>query len=195
VTSALTPVRAGLARPASRARPDDWMLRQLPVQMLSHDFFVRFVSIFQELGSTLLDDADNVEHVVDLTVAPESSIAWLGSWIGVDKLDNSMPEELRRRIVATAATTLATRGTVHGLRAFLELLSGGSATVEDGGGVWRADEVPEDTAWVRMHVAGTGTLAEAAFVDMVRDEVPAHLRAELWVGDRRVWDSETDDEW
>lgn len=171
------------------------MLRQLPVQMLSHDFFVRFVSIFQELGSTLLDDADNIEHVVDLSVVPGSSVAWLGSWIGVEKLDNSMPEELRRRIVATAAQTLATRGTVLGLRAFLELLSGGPAEVDEGGGVWRAGEAPPDTAWVRMHVAETGALAEAAFVDIVRDEVPAHVRAALWVGDRMVWDSETDDEW
>ncbi|WP_139983211.1 phage tail protein [Nocardioides litoris] len=183
------------ARPARRARPDDWMLRQLPVQMLAHDFFVRFVSIFQELGSSLLDDADNVDHAVDLTVAPESSIAWLGSWIGVEKLDNSMPAELRRRIVATAAQTLATRGTVQGLRAYLELLSGGAAEVEDGGGVWRAGEVPADTAWVRMHVASTGAVPEDAFVDMVRDEVPAHVRAQLWVADRVVWDSEHDDEW
>ncbi|WP_134766700.1 phage tail protein [Nocardioides sp. 1609] len=186
---------AGLTRPRTPRRPDDWMLRQLPVQMLSHDFFVRFVSIFQELGSTLLEDADGVEHAVDLTIAPESSIAWLGSWIGVDKLDNSMPEALRRRIVATAARTLSTRGTVAGLTSFLELLSGSSAEVVEGGGIWRAGEVPDDTAWVRMRVARTGSLDEAAFVDMVRDEIPAHVTAELWVADRQVWNSEQDEEW
>jgi phage tail-like protein len=193
--SSLAKTATGVVRPARATRPDDWMLRQLPVQMLAHDFFVRFVSIFQELGTTLLDDADNVERVVDLSVAPDSSIAWLGSWIGVEKLDDSMPDDLRRRIVATSAQTLATRGTVNGLRAFLELLSGGPAEIEEGGGVWRAGEVPLDTAWVRMHVASTGPLPEAAFVDIVRDEVPAHVRAELWSGDRLLWSSETDDEW
>jgi phage tail-like protein len=191
-------VRASSNRPARRPRsrrPDDWMVRQLPVQMVAHDFFVRFVSIFQELGDTLLDDVDTVEHIVDLAVAPESSIAWLGSWIGVEKLDPSMPEDLRRRIVATSAATLASRGTVPGLRAYLELLSGSTVEVDEGGGVWRAGEVPDDTAWVRMRVASTGSLDVAAFVDMVRDEVPAHVRAELWVGTELVWDSEEDEDW
>ena len=43
------------------------------------------------------------------------------------------------------------------------------------------------TAWVIMRVAGTGGLSEADFVDLVADEVPAHVRAELWIGDRLVW--------
>lgn len=176
-------------------RGDDWLLRQLPVQMLSQDFFVRFVSIFQEVGTSLLEDADNVEHVADLSVAPEPSIAWLGSWIGVDSLDNSMPAELRRRIVGTAARTLASRGTVSGLRSFLVLLSGGPAEVQEGGGVWRAGDVPDDTAWVTMRVEHTGTLERDAFVEMVKDEVPAHVRAELYVGPDRVWSSEEDEDW
>lgn len=176
-------------------RGDDWLLRQLPVQMLSQDFFVRFVSIFQEVGSTLMDDADNVDHVADLSVAPEGSIGWLGSWIGVDSLDNSMPPELRRRIVATAARTLATRGTVGGLRSFLALLSGGPAEVREGGGIWRAGDVPDDTAWVIMSVEGTGSLEQEAFVEMVKDEIPAHVRAELYVGAQRVWSSEEDEDW
>lgn len=191
-------VRASAALVSGHKRPrrgDDWLVRQLPVQMLSQDFFVRFVSIFQELGSTLLDDADGVEHVADLSVTPEDSIAWLGSWIGVDSLDNSMPPELRRRIVGTAARTLAQRGTVSGLRSFLVLLSGGPAEVREGGGVWRAGDVPEDTAWVVMTVEDTGSLERDAFVDMVKDEVPAHVRAELYVGSDRVWSSEEDEDW
>lgn len=191
-------VRASAALTSGHRQPrrgDDWLLRQLPVQMLSEDFFVRFVSIFQEVGTSLLEDADNVEHVADLTVAPEESIAWLGSWIGVDSLDNSMPSALRRRIVATAARTLAIRGTVGGLRSFLELLSGGPAEVREGGGVWRAGDVPDDPAWVTMRVEDTGSLERDAFVDMVKDEIPAHVRAELYVGTERAWSSEEDEDW
>jgi hypothetical protein len=40
-----------------------------------------------------------------------------------------------------------------------------------------------------MTVASTGRLEEADFVALVRDEVPAHVRAELWIGDRQVWSS------
>jgi len=191
-------VSANLTRvpgPVNVQRPEDWLLQQLPMQMLSNDFFVRFVSIFQEVGSTLLEDADQIDHFVDLTVTPVETVRWLGSWIGVQGLDDAMPESLQRRIVASAARTLTWRGTATGLHAFLELVSGSEARVEEGGGVWRSDEVPQDTAWVRMWVAGTGSLATEAFVAMVKDEVPAHVRAELHVGDERVWDSENDEDW
>jgi phage tail-like protein len=179
----------------SARRTADWMLRQLPVQMLSQDFFVRFVSIFQQLGTSLLDDADSVDHVADLSVAPTGTVPWLGSWIGVDSIDKSMPDELQRRIVSVAASTLTRRGTTTGLRVFLELLSGDDVELEEGGGVWRAGDVPEDTAWVRMHVRTTGLLEPAAFVEMVRDEIPAHVRAELYVGGECVWSSEEDEHW
>jgi phage tail-like protein len=171
-------------------RSPQWLLNQLPVGMLDGDFFVRFISIFQEVGTSLLEDADNIDNIADLTVAPDAMVRWLGSWIGVESIDPSLPDELQRRIVASAAQTLTWRGTVSGLRRFLELASGGPAKVIDGGGVWRDDEAPEDTAWVRMTVDSTGWLPEADFVDLVRDEVPAHVRAELHVGSRCVWTSD-----
>lgn len=190
--TALVPRRTGL-RVSSRqpARSADWMLNQLPVGMLDSDFFVRFVSIFQEIGSTLIANADNVEHVADLSVTPESMIGWLASWIGLDSVDPSLPPELQRRIVASSADTLAWRGTVAGLTRFLELTSDGPATVQDGGGIWRDGDAPEDTAWVRMDVESTGWLPETDFVALVRDEVPAHVRAELYVAGRLIWSSET----
>jgi phage tail-like protein len=173
-------------------RPEDWMLRQLPVSMLSEDFFTRFVSIFQELGTRLLEDADAIEHVPDPAVAPVTSLPWLGSWIGISTLDPAMPEDQQRRIVRGAAATMMWRGTAYGLGAYLELLSNGPAEVSEGGGIWRAGEAPPNPAWVRMRVESTGLFAEAEFVEVVADEVPAHVSAELYVGDRRVWS--TDDE-
>ena len=92
-------------------------------------------------------------------------------------------------IVRSSASTMSWRGTKAGLVQFLEMTSGGAAEVVDGGGVWREGEAPADTAQVRMTVASTGWLQENDFVALVRDEVPAHVRAELWIGDRRVWSS------
>jgi phage tail-like protein len=168
-------------------RSPQWLLNQLPVGMLDSDFFVRFVSIFQELGSSLLENADNIDYLADVTVAPDAMVRWLGSWIGTETIDPSLHDEVQRRIVAGASATLTWRGTTRGLARFLELTSGGPVEVEDGGGVWREGDAPADTAWVRMRVESTGWLAESDFVDLVRDEVPAHVYAELYVGDRRVW--------
>jgi phage tail-like protein len=185
-----TVVPGGQTRPQ---RSPTWMLDQLPVSMLDHDFFTRFVSIFQQLGTSLLEDADNIEHVASSAVAPSPMLPYLASWIGVETIDDSQPESLQRRIVAGAAKTLTWRGTARGLRSYLELISEGPADVEEGGGIWRAGDAPEDTAWVVMRVRSTGLLELTDFIDVVRDEVPAHVRAELYVGPDRVWTSE--EEW
>ena len=167
-------------------RHPQWMINQLPVGMLESDFFVRFVGLFQDMGGTLLDGADTVVNIPDVTVTPVPMLSYLAGWIGVDVVDASLSEDVQRVIVASSAKALAHRGTVAGLRGYLEMLSGGAAAVEDGGGVWREGEAPDDHRWVRMTVQSTGHLPEEEFVSLVRDEIPAHVRAELYIADRRV---------
>jgi phage tail-like protein len=182
-----SPARAGARR--RPARNPNWLVNQMPVGMLDSEFFVQFLSIFQEVGGTLLEGADNIENILDPTIAPDAMVRWMGSWIGVDSVDPSLPRELQRMIVRSSARTMSWRGTRAGLEQFLEMTSGGLAEVVDGGGIWREGEAPADTAYVRMTVASTGWLEEGDFVALVRDEVPAHVRAELWIGNRQVWSS------
>jgi phage tail-like protein len=167
-------------------RRDDWLLAQLPVGMVEDEFFVRFVSIFQEVATSIMEGVDNLENIVDVTVAPEPMVRWLASWIGIDSVDASLPHQVQRQIVRASAQMLAWRGTRRGLRQFLELMSGGPAEIEDGGGVYAEGAAPDQPAWVRMRVGSTGWLPEADFVALVRDEVPAHVSIELWVGGRQV---------
>lgn len=168
-------------------RRDDWLLAQLPVGMVEDDFFVRFVSIFQHVATTIMEDVDNLENVVDVTVAPTPMVRWLGSWIGVDSVDASLPHDVQRKIVRTSAKMLAWRGTGRGLRQFLELMSGGLVEIEDSGGVFAEGTAPMGPPWVRARVESTGWMPEADFITLVRDEVPAHVALELWVGNRRIW--------
>ena len=176
----------GRAINGGAVRRDDWVLAQLPVGMVEDDFFVRFVSIFQELATTIVDGVDNLENVIDVTVAPEPMVRWLASWIGIDSVDASLPHSLQRRIVQTSARMLAWRGTRHGLRQFLELTSGGPVEIEDSGGVFAEGGAPAGPPWVRMRVASIGWLPEADFVALVRDEIPAQVGIELWVDGRQV---------
>lgn len=168
-------------------RRPDWLVDQLPPAMLQEDFFRRFVQLFQAQADTLMAHADNLEHLPDPDLAPPQMLPWLASWIGLESVDGAGSPELQREVLRTAARTLAWRGTPYGLQSILELFSGAPAVVEDGGGVWRDGEAPDDTAWVVMRVESTGNLTERAFADLVADEVPAHVRAQLWVGDRLVW--------
>lgn len=167
-------------------RREDWLLAQLPVGMLDDDFFVRFMGIFQQVGSTLLDSLDNLANTVDCSVAPEPMLRYLASWIGVDAIDPSLPHPVQREIVRASARILSWRGTRRGLQQFLELISGGPAVVEEGGGVYAEGEAPAGSAWARLRVQSTGWMTERDFVQLVRDEVPAHVRLELFVGDRCV---------
>lgn len=166
---------------------DTWLLDQLPVGMVSDEFFARFVSIFQTEAGTLLAHGDNLPHLADPTVAPPAMVRWMADWIGLDGIDPGLPELTQRRLVTTAARTMRRRGTPGALQSFLELFSGGPALVEDGGGVWREGDAPADHAWVVMHVQSTGGLDDADFVALIADHVPAHVRAQLWVGDREIW--------
>lgn len=171
-------------------RRNDWLVGQLPMGMLDDDFFVRFTSIFQELATTLLDGTDNVGNVVDVTVAPDSMVRWLGSWIGVDHIDSSLPVALQRRIVRESGQILAWRGTRRGLTQFLELVTGAPAEVDDSGGIFVAGEAGYRAPHVRMRVESTGWVPEADFLALVRDELPANVTYELFVGERRLWPSE-----
>lgn len=174
------------ARVSPPQRNPQWLVNQLPVGMLGNDFFVRFVSIFQSMGETLMESADQVRHLADATVTPSQMLPYLASWIDSRIIDESLPEELQRTLLRSSARTLAWRGTRRGLHDYLAMLSGGDVEVIDGGGVWPAGEAPADAAWVRLQVEGTGHLSEDEFIALVRDEIPAHVRGELWINHRRV---------
>jgi len=171
-------------------RRDDWLLNQLPMGMLEDDFFSRFVGIFQNVSTTMLDGVDNLDNIVDVTVAPEAVVRWMGAWLGVESIDSSLAHELQRRIVRESGKILAWRGTKRGLTGLLELMSGGPVTVEESGGVYPEGTSPGEAPFVRMHVESTGWVSEEDFVTLVRDELPAHVTFELFVGGRRVWPGE-----
>lgn len=168
-------------------RPADWLLRQLPHGMLAEDFFVRFVSIFQAQAETLLQHADNLPYLADIDLAPAEMVQEMARWLGLPGIDASYPPDAQRRILRTAAQTLQWRGTVAGLTRLLELYSGGPVRVTDSGGVFAEGEVPDDVAWTVLEVEATGPLAEADFLALVLDEVPAHVHVEIRVAGRRIW--------
>ncbi|HWJ86124.1 MAG TPA: phage tail protein [Cellulomonas sp.] len=167
-------------------RQSDWLVRQLPYGMQAEDFFVRFVSIFQEEAGTLLQHADNLPYLGDVDLTPPAMVRELAQWLGRG-IDPSYPEDVQRRILRTAATTLQWRGTATGLTRIVELYSGGPVHVSESGGVYAEGQAPDGPAWVVIEVESTGSLAEPDFLRLVLDEVPAHVHVEIRVADRRIW--------
>jgi phage tail-like protein len=156
--------------------------------MLEDDFFARFAAIFQEVAATIIDDVDNLDNVIDYTVAPPAIVRWLGTWLGIADIDSSLPDELQRKIVREWGQILAWRGTRRGLVAYLELLSGGPAVVSDTGGIFVEGGAPRGAPTVHIEVDSTGWVADPDdFVTMVLRELPAQVLLELTVGGQRLW--------
>jgi phage tail-like protein len=174
-------------------RRGDWLVNQLPAGMLSDDFFVRFVRIFQAEADTLLTHADTLPHLADPRLAPIEMVRYMARWLGTDGVDDSYGERAQRDVLSMVAHTLPWRGTRYALTQLLELYSGGPVTIVDGGGVYEEGRVPDDVAWVRLEVASSGPLPTEDFVALVLDEVPAHVRAEIVVAGARVWPRAGDD--
>lgn len=175
-------------------RTDDWLLNQLPAAMVADDFFARFVRIFQAQGSTLLVHADNVTNLADPSVAPPELVRWMTGWIGASGVDPSYPDEVHRAVLRQASASLQWRGTRRGLGELLDLVTGGQASISESGGVWHADEAPDGPPWVRIEADdASGLLAEADFVELVLDALPAHVTAEIVIAGRRVWPQTADE--
>ena len=169
------------------SRRDDWLVNQLPMGMVDDDFFVRFVRIFQAVATTIVEGVDNLEHIIDVTVAPAPVVRWLGTWLGVDDVDSALPHELQRRIVLQSSRVLAWRGTRRGLVDLLELISGAEVEVTDSGGVYVEGAAPYALPLVRIRVASTGWVPQGDFAALVRRELPANVHCEIHVGDHLIW--------
>jgi len=174
-------------------RADDWLLRQLPVTMTEDDFFRRFLSIFQSVADTVLQQIDNLANVFDPAVAPPSMVREMGRWIGIDWLDAERDPALQRRIVLTYSALLHHRGTRAGLVALLELISGeGNVTVKDSGGIYRIDEAPQVGPHVTVDMTEVGWAREDDVIRIVRDELPATATFRLRIGGVLVWPKRAD---
>lgn len=171
-------------------RRDDWLLHQLPVGMAEDDFLYRFVSIFQNVADTVVHQIDTLPHMFDPTVAPEPMVQTMALWLGVDWLDSSIDDRLQREIVMQYAELIQWRGTKRGLCQLLELLSGASATVRDSGGVFAEGESPAAPAHVRLDVESAGWNSVTDLIRIIRDELPATVTFDLWVGGEHVWPTE-----
>lgn len=165
----------------------EWLVPQLPAHLLDDPFFRRFVGIFGELADGLRDHADGLEHVVDVTVAPDPLVRYVGRWLGVESIDPSLPVERQRDLVRGAGRLLVWRGTRKGLAGFLELVTGAPAVVTEAGGVFRRGESPRARTPVHVRVEDTGQVTDEHLLVLLRSELPANVEFELRVGPRVVW--------
>lgn len=169
--------------PAPRGR---WLLERLPSYLAEDDFLGRFVGIFEQLGDSLRDGIDVIEHLPDPSVTPEAFLPWLATWVGIPTVDPSMNVRRQRHLVGVASRRMGWRGTARGAREALEAMSGVIVDIHDNGGVFPAGEAPlvVSSVWVSFRTAPT--ISDADIVALVLREVPAHVALEIRVAGRRL---------
>ncbi len=106
----------------------------LPAIYQEDDFTMRFVGGLDEVLAATLVTLDCLIDYFDPALTPTDFLVWLASWVGIE-IDESWATERRRAAVATAVEMYRMRGTISGLRANLEVLSGGQVEITDSGGV------------------------------------------------------------
>jgi phage tail-like protein len=167
-------------------RREDWLVQQLPVGMTEDDFFVRFVSIFQHVASTVLDQVDTLPHLFDTAVAPDAQVRAIGSWVGLDWVDPTLPDAAQRRLVRGYCAGLPWRGTAQGLTRLLTLITGSEAEIEDTGGVFLEDEAPDLWPHVSIRLATSGRATVNDLCRIIRQELPATVTFDLSIDGQRV---------
>jgi phage tail-like protein len=157
------------------------LLDMLPSIYQEDPFTERFVGGFDDVLAPVLSTVDCLVDYLDPLLAPEDFLAWLSGWVGID-LDEGWPLERRRAVVASAVEMYRMRGTVAGLRAHLEVLTGGEVDIADSGGVaWSLDPAADLPGQAHPRVAVRVRVSDPARVpsDLVEDAVaagkPAHV--------------------
>ena len=96
---------------------------QASPQSTRHDFFERFVDLFE---AQLTRIEDRVAHSYLLTrpeSAPDEALDWLGSWIGLNP--TGYPPDRRRARLLASAKLHRDRGTVQGITQALDIATNG----------------------------------------------------------------------
>jgi len=153
----------------------------LPAIFQEDEFSMRFIGGFDDVLAPILTSLDCLIDYFDPALTPVDFLEWLAGWVGIE-IDESWATERRRAAVATAVEMYRMRGTISGLRANLEVLSGGQVEITDSGGVtWSTSPMGELPGQESPRLAVRVTLDEVtdrttkAIDSIVAAAKPAHV--------------------
>src|SRR5207244_7682722 len=116
----------------------------------------------------------------DPWLTPPDFLEWLGSWFGL-VLDDSWSVERRRAVLAGAFDFYRMRGTVKGLKAQIETLTGGTVEIIDTGGVATSTTAgealpgsPNHALMVRVAVRSPAPINASRLAPVAPAGQPAH---------------------
>ena len=156
----------------------------VPSFMQEDGFLTRLTAGLDDVLAPAISVLDCLDAYVDPLLAPADFVDWLADWVGAP-LDEHWDDDVRRRSVLAAVSLHRLRGTVHGLRAVVELATGGDVEIVDPGAVtWSQTPTGEDTSVasgsvdalvVRVVVDDPDRMRVRALDELVASCKPAHI--------------------
>lgn len=87
------------------------------------NFLADFLWVFQHILNQTRDKLENIHSYFDPLETPENFLPWLGSWVAMT-FEDDWPEFKRRNLVRKAVELYQLRGTVRGIRLYLQIFTG-----------------------------------------------------------------------
>lgn len=187
-TSPATEQRRGLVRTLASSHP---LIDQLPSLFQEDSFTRRFVSAFDAALAPIFSTLDNLSWYFDPWLTPPDFLDWLASWFGM-VIDESWSVERRRALVAKAFDFYRLRGTLGGLKAQVEALTGGTVELHETGGVATSTTAgtalpgsPNFAVLVRVTVDDPATVNVNRLDALVAASKPAHVTHKIELAKRQ----------
>jgi len=159
----------------------------LPAVFQEDPVAMQWTAALDEVLAPAISTLDCIAAYTDPMLAPDDFVRWLADWVGT-VLDENWPLERQRATVAHSVRLYRMRGTVEGLRALIEVVTGGEVLLAESGGVrWSAapNTAPPGEAAARLSVRVTlppGVSVDAAALEeLIIAEKPAHVPHSLEV--------------
>jgi phage tail-like protein len=159
----------------------------LPGILQEDPLLMQWTEAFDEVLAPAISTLDCLAAYVDPMLAPADFTRWLAGWLGA-VVDENWPPERQRAAVAHSVRLYRQRGTTEGIRALIELVTGGEAEITDNGGIAcsttpNAPLPGEPGAWlaVRVRVPRNTPIDIAALEHLIAAEKPAHVTHRLEV--------------
>jgi phage tail-like protein len=115
-------------------------LRYLPAifqeDPVSRNFLERFLSLYESIFYDLETDISTVTRYFDADTTPPGFLKWLASWVNL-AIDDDWPENTKRKFIRQAAHLYTIKGTVEGIRRFIEIYTGKIPTILESSGAWK----------------------------------------------------------
>jgi phage tail-like protein len=118
----------------------DTLFRSLPEVYRREEkdgFTYRLLGLFAGVLDALEDEVYGLHHQLNAVRADARFLPWLASWVAL-LLDETWEESKRRELIRRIVQLYTTRGTVEGIRQFVEIYTGiKPEIVEEYGAGWR----------------------------------------------------------